>query len=47
MEFLDINLTKDSSLSLHAIHRLFYLGIFSVFKILTKNPRNKKTQVYS
>jgi hypothetical protein len=27
MEFLDINLTKDSSLSLHAIHSPFYWKI--------------------
>ncbi len=53
MEFLDINLTKDSSLLLHAIHSPFYWRIlkktllFLVFKILTKNPRNKKTQVNS
>jgi hypothetical protein len=28
MEFLDINLTKDSSLLLHAIHSPFYWRIF-------------------
>ncbi len=28
MEFLDINLTRDSSLLLHAIHILFYWRIF-------------------
>jgi hypothetical protein len=53
MEFLDINLTKHSSLLLHAIHNPFYWGILKKmillfgFKILTKNPRNKKTRVYS
>jgi hypothetical protein len=53
MEFLDINLTKDSSLLLQAIHGLFYLAIlkkttlFSDLKILTKIPRNKIPRVYS
>ncbi len=28
MEFLDINVTKDSSLLLHAIHSLFYWRIW-------------------
>jgi hypothetical protein len=46
MKFLDINLTKDSSLLLHAIHSPFYWRIkkkpyFSlVLKILQNNPRN-------
>jgi hypothetical protein len=53
MEFLDINLAKDLSLLLHAINSPFYLLIlkktilYSDFVILTKNPRNKKTQVFS
>jgi len=29
MEFLDINLTKDSSLLFHAIHSPFYWRIFN------------------
>jgi len=43
MKFLDINITKDSSLLLYAIHRLFYWLIlkktilFSYFK----NPYKK------
>jgi hypothetical protein len=50
-EFLDINLTKDQSLLLHAIHNPFYWRIFqktilfSAFK--NPYPRNKKTLVYS
>ncbi len=53
MELLDINLIKDSSLFLHAIHNPFYWWIlektilFSGFKNSYKNPRNKKTPVYS
>ena len=55
MEFLDIILTKDSSILLHAIHSPFYCtGGFQrkpysylVLKIITKYPRNKKTRVYS
>jgi hypothetical protein len=45
--------TKDSSLLLHAIDIPFNWQTFkktiliSGFKILEKNPRNKKTQVYS
>ncbi len=35
MEFLDINLAKDSSLSLHAIHSLYTGGFL------------KKTRLYS
>jgi len=53
-EFLEISLTKDSSLLLHAIQSTFYSlsdfeenQIFLVLKILTKNPRKKKTVVYS
>jgi hypothetical protein len=54
MEFLDINLTRDSSLLLHPIHSPFYsdfkeyhslLGFLK--KSLQKNLRNKKTRVYS
>ncbi len=51
MEFLDINITKDLSLLIHAVHSPFYLRIlkksllFSGFKIsYNKNPGNKKTQ---
>jgi hypothetical protein len=49
MEFLDTNLTKDSSLLLHAIHSPFYRRIlnktipFSAFNNPYKNPPNKKT----
>ncbi len=41
MEFLDIKLTKDSSLSLHAIHSPFYLYI-----LLSdlKNPYKKSAK---
>ncbi len=48
MDFLDINLTKDSSLLLHAIHSLSTDGflkktsLYSGFKNTYKNPRNKK-----
>ncbi len=51
MEFLDTNLTKYSSLLLHAIHSPFYWRIlkkttlFSCFKNPYKNPWNKKTRV--
>ncbi len=53
MEFLDIKLTKDSSLLLHAIHIPFYWRIlqknilFYDFKNPLKNSRNKKSRVYS
>ncbi len=54
MEFLDINLTKDSSLLLQVIHSLstdefFLLNPHSslVLQMNTKNPRNKKSLVYS
>ncbi len=54
MKFLDINLTKDSSLFLHAIHSPFYWRIlektilgYSGFKNPGKNPRNKKIQIFS
>ncbi len=54
MEFLDINLTKDSSVLLHAIHSLSNGGfikkiiLYSGFKnTCKKNPRNKKIRVYS
>jgi hypothetical protein len=52
MEFLDIILTKELSLLLHAIHSPFYPRIlkktrlYSGFKNLHKNRRNKKTHVY-
>ncbi len=51
MEFVDINFTKDSSLLLHAIHRLSTGRILKkpdstlVLKIHTKNPQNKKNWV--
>jgi hypothetical protein len=54
MEFLNMSVTKDSSLLLHAIHSQFYWQIlkktivnYSRFKIRYKNPRNKKTRIYS
>jgi hypothetical protein len=46
MEFLEVNLTKDSSLLLHAIHSPFYWRILmktilhSGFKNTYKNPRS-------
>jgi hypothetical protein len=51
MEFLDINLTKDSSLLLHAIRETSILADFKsystlVLKLHTKKSRNKKTLVY-
>ncbi len=54
MEFLDISLTKDSSLLLYAIHIPAYWWIFKKTILLSgfkntykKNPRNKKTLVFS
>ncbi len=53
MRFMDIRLTKDSSLLLHDIHSPFYWRIlkktilFSGFKHTYKNPRQKKSRVYS
>jgi hypothetical protein len=56
MEFLNINLSKVSSLLLHAIQysRSFLLADFKenpillwFLKSLQKNPQNKKTRVYS
>jgi hypothetical protein len=50
MEFLDINLTKDSSLLFHAIHSPFYWRSIKktycslVLNSLQKNPRNKKLE---
>jgi hypothetical protein len=43
MEFLDINLTKDSSLFLHAIHGPFYLRILQKTILFSgfKNPYKK------
>jgi hypothetical protein len=47
MEFLDINLTKDSSLLLHAIHSPFYWWILKtrVLPILTKK-REKNLSLF-
>jgi hypothetical protein len=47
LEFLDINLTKDSSLLLHALHRPFCWRILKKTILLSgfkdpKNPLNKK-----
>ncbi len=53
MEFLDNNITKNSSLLLHALHSPFYWRVlkktilFSGYKNPYKNPRDKKTRVYS
>jgi hypothetical protein len=53
IEFLDMNLTKDSSLLLHVIHSLSTGGflqktrLYSGFKKSFKNPRNKKTRLCS
>ncbi len=53
MEFLDMNLTKDSSLLLHAIHSLSIgrllkkTRLYSGFKSTYKNPQYKKTRVCS
>jgi hypothetical protein len=43
MEFLDINLAKDSSLLLHAIHSLFYWQILqkTILYYGFKNPYKK------
>ncbi len=46
MEFLNIGLTKGSSLLLHAIHSPFHLRILKK-TILYSNPWNKITRVYS
>jgi hypothetical protein len=49
MEFLDISLTKDSRLLLHAIHSPFYWWILKKSILFSgfKTPRNKKTRVNS
>jgi hypothetical protein len=53
MEFLGINLTKDSSLLLHAIHSHFYWQIlkktmlFSGFKNPFKNIRETRKKIES
>jgi hypothetical protein len=53
MEFWDINLTKDSSLLLHAIHRPFLIILFFVLKQTlqkiceTTKLESEKTQVYA
>jgi hypothetical protein len=53
MEFLDISLTKDSSLLLHAIQSPFYRGIlkktllYSGFKNTYKKSANKETPAFS
>ncbi len=43
MEFLDISLTKDSNLLLHAIHSLFYWRILKkiILSFGFKNPHKK------
>jgi hypothetical protein len=41
MEFLDINLTKDSNLLFHAIHRPYW-RIWNKTIFSQKNPQNKK-----
>jgi hypothetical protein len=52
VEFLDINLTEDSSLLRHAFHSPFYWRIwkkailFLNLQSFQKKPRNKKTLVY-
>ncbi len=52
MEFLDINLTEDSNLFLHAIHSPFYWRIlkktiiFSGFKNLTKKSAKTRKLKY-
>jgi hypothetical protein len=52
MEFLDINLTKDSNLLLHAIHSLSTgrflkkFRLYSGFKNTYKKSTNQETQVY-
>jgi hypothetical protein len=52
MEFLDISLTKDKSLLLHAIHSPFYWGFEKnsysslVKKSLHKNPRIKLESIH-
>ncbi len=53
MKFLDVNLTKDWSLLLHAFHSPLFLRILkkpillSGFNNPYKTPQNKKTRVYS
>jgi hypothetical protein len=53
MEFLEINLTKDLSLLLHAIHSPLYWRIlkktilFTSFKNPYKNPRNRNRNLES
>jgi hypothetical protein len=46
MEFLDMNLTKDSSLLLHAIHSLFYWRILKKTLLYSgfKTPNRKKRE---
>jgi hypothetical protein len=45
MEFLDINLTKDSSILRHAIHSNSYWQILKIIILLSsfKNPYKKKS----
>ncbi len=49
IEFLDINLTKNSIYLLHAVHSNFCWRIFKKTILFSgfKNPQNKKTRVYS
>jgi hypothetical protein len=44
MEFLDIDLTKDSSLFLHGIHSLFYWRILKKTRLFFgfKNPEKNR-----
>ncbi len=49
MEFLDINLTEDSGLLLHAIHSSFFLKktrLFSGFKNPYKKIREKEGSIH-
>ncbi len=49
MEFLNISLTKNSIHLLHAVHNTFCWQILqkTILFFGFKNPRNKKTRVYS
>ncbi len=47
MEFLDIRLTKDTILLLHAIHSPWRILKETISTLVLKNLRNEKTRVYS